>query len=302
MLPVMVLAAGLGTRLRPLTERRAKPLVPVGDRPALAHVLDRLREAGATRIVVNAHHRAEQVRAFVEELGAGAGVSLSEEPSLLGTAGGIAHAAPLLGDGDVLVWNADILADVDVAALVASHQASSEPAAATLLVQPLPAGRGPVGLDVQGRVVRLRQERFAAEATGGDFLGIHVLGARLRERLPASGGLIEDVLVPALARGEIVGTHLFDESWQDIGTVATYLAANVAWLRARGLDRWVGPGAQIDPGVVLDASVVGAGAVVSGAGFVVRSVVWPGAHAAAPLTDAVVVGEGPHDNDGTVTS
>jgi len=285
MLPVMVLAAGLGTRLRPLTEHRAKPLVPVGDRPALAHVLERLRAAGATRIVVNAHHHAAQVRAFVEGLGAGAGVSLSEETALLGTAGGIARAAPLLGEGDVLVWNGDILADVDVASLVAEHQASSE---ATLLVQPLPAGRGPVGIDAHGRVVRLRQDRFGAEATGGEFLGIHVLGRRLRERLPESGGLVEDVLVPALARGEEVGTVLFDESWQDIGTIPTYLAANVAWLRERGLERWVGPGAHVDPGVVLEGSVVGEGAVVSGAGFVVRSVVWPGARAVAPLADVVV--------------
>jgi NDP-sugar pyrophosphorylase family protein len=285
MLPVMVLAAGLGTRLRPLTEHRAKPLVPVGDRPALAHVLDRLHAAGATRIVVNAHHHAAQVRAFVEGLGPGAGVSLSEETALLGTAGGIACAAPLLGEGDVLVWNGDILADADVASLVDAHQAPSQ---ATLLVQPLPAGRGPVGVDAQGRVVRLRQDRFGAEATGGDFLGIHVLGRRLRERLPASGGLVEDVLVPALARGEEVRAVLFDAPWQDIGTIPTYVAANVAWLRARGVERWVGPGAQVDPGVVLEASVVGEGAVVSGTGFVVRSVVWPGARAVAPLADAVV--------------
>lgn len=281
MLPVMVLAAGLGTRLRPLTEHRAKPLVPVGDRPALAHVLDRLRAAGATRVVVNAHHHAAQVRAFVEQVGA----SLSEETELLGTAGGIARAASLLGEGDVLVWNGDILADVDVADLVAAHRAPSQ---ATLLVQPLPAGRGPVGLDVHGRVVRLRQDRFGAEATGGDFLGIHVLGRRLRERLPAAGGLVEDVLVPALSRGEEVRAVLFDAPWQDIGTVPTYLAANVAWLRERGIDRWVGPGASVDPGVVLEASVVGAGAVVTGSGFVVRSVVWPGARAVAPLADAVI--------------
>jgi mannose-1-phosphate guanylyltransferase len=257
----------------------------VGDRPALAHALDRLRAAGATRIVVNAHHHAAQVRAFVEGLGPDAGVSLSEETDLLGTAGGIAHAAPLLGEGDVLVWNGDILAGVDVASLVAAHQASSQ---ATLLVQPLPAGRGPVGLDAQGRVVRLRQDRFGAEATGGDFLGIHVLGRRLRERLPASGGLVEDVLVPALARGEVVRAVLFDAPWHDIGTIPAYLAANVAWLRERGLERWVGPGAQVDPGVLLDASVVGAGAVVSGNGSVMRSVVWPGARAVAPLADAVV--------------
>jgi len=101
MLPVMVLAAGLGTRLRPLTEHCAKPLVPVGDRPALAHVLDRLRAAGATRIVVNAHHHAGQVRAFVEGLGPGAGVSLSEETDLLGLVDALIDVELELGLGPV---------------------------------------------------------------------------------------------------------------------------------------------------------------------------------------------------------
>src|SRR5258706_15827748 len=102
----MILCAGLGSRLRPLSDWRAKPLVPVGDRPAVAHVLDRVRAAGAPRVVVNAHHRADDVRAFLPR-----DIALSHEADLLGTAGGVAHAASLLGDGDVVVWNGDILAD-----------------------------------------------------------------------------------------------------------------------------------------------------------------------------------------------
>src|SRR5580693_8036978 len=137
----MVLAAGLGTRLRPLTDQRAKPLVPVGDRAALAHVLDRLRAAGVPHAVVNAHHHADQVSAFVR--GGSWDVRVSEERELLGTAGGVAHARALLGGGDLLLWNGDILAEVDLAALVgahvASHVASSvgSRSSATLVVQPL---------------------------------------------------------------------------------------------------------------------------------------------------------------------
>jgi mannose-1-phosphate guanylyltransferase len=280
----MVLAAGLGTRLRPLTDVRAKPLVPVGDRPALAHVLDRLRAAGATRIVVNAHHRADDVRAFVAAQPGG--VTVSEERDLLGTAGGLAHARALLGEGDVLVWNADILADVDVRALVKGHAVGD--AAATLVVQPLAAGAGSVGLDDDGRVVRLRKERFGAEASGGEFLGVHVLGGRLRARLPTRGGLVEDVWVPAISRGETLRAVPHGGTWHDVGTVATYLAANRGWLAERGLENWVGPGVRVVAGVTLDACVVGEGAVVEGSGVLSACVVWPGARAVAPLRGAVV--------------
>ena len=281
-LPAMVLAAGLGTRLRPLTDHRAKALVPVGDRPALAHVVDRLRAAGISRIVVNAHHHVDQLRDFA--LGqAGAALALSEEPDLLGTAGGIAHATGLLGEGDVLLWNADILAAVDVSALLSAHRGE-----ATLVVQPLARGQGSVGLDGAGRVVRLRRHVFAAEARGGQFLGIHVLGAALRARLPERGGLIEDVYLPALARGVTLEAHVFEGSWQDIGTVESYLDANAAWLAERGIKSWIGPGAQVAEGVTLERAVVGEGGSVTGHGTVARSVVWPGAKAVAPLQGQVV--------------
>lgn len=275
----MVLAAGLGTRLRPLTDVRAKPLVPVGDRAALDHVVARLRGAGVTPIVVNAHHHAGQLEAHW--MGA-ADVAVSVERELLGTAGGIHRADALLGHGDVLVWNGDILAGVDVEALVMAHRD-----AATLVVQPLAAGQGSVGMDAQGRVVRLRRESFGAEALGGEFLGIQVMGAALRARLPPVGGLVEDVYVPAMARGETLRALLHEGAWSDIGTIASYVAANVAWLEARGERAWVAPGARVADAVTLDRTVVGAGAVVEGAGVLARCVVWPGARAVAPAAGAV---------------
>lgn len=279
--PAMVLSAGLGTRLRPLTSLRAKPLVPVGDRPALAHILDHLRAVGVPRAVVNAHHLAAQVVAFARAQPWD--VRVSEEAELLGTAGGTAQARGLLGEGDVLVWNGDILADVDVGALVRAHEAR-----ATLVVQPLARGEGPVGLDAQGRVVRLRAERFGDEDRGGQFLGIYVLGAALRERLVSPGGMIEDVLIPALARGDVVRAFEHHGPWHDIGTLETYREANLAWLAARGLTSWVAPGARVAATVVLDRSLVGEGAVVEGEGSLTRCIVWPGARAVAPMQDAIV--------------
>src|SRR5260370_32989127 len=119
----MVLAAGLGTRLRPLTDHCAKPLVAVGDRPMVAHVLERLRTAGVSRIVVNSHHRVDEVRDFFRSQ---PHVRVSEEQELLGTAGGVAYASASLGEGDVGVWNAHILADVDLPALLRSHTGQHE--------------------------------------------------------------------------------------------------------------------------------------------------------------------------------
>jgi mannose-1-phosphate guanylyltransferase len=284
----MVLAAGLGTRLRPLTEKCAKPLVPVGDRPALAHVVDRLRAAGLARIVVNAHHRAADVSAFAER--AGDGLVVSAERELLGTAGGVHRAASLLGGGDVLVYNGDILAEVDLRGLVEAHAArgGGEGGAATLAVRPLARGHGSVGLDREGRVVRLRDRSFADESSGGEFLGIHVLGEVLRTRLPARGCLVGDVYLPALERGVGLNAFLHAGPFFDIGSVEGYLAANLAWLSGRGLEQWAGPRARIAPGLLLRHAVVGEDATVDGAGSLERCVVWPGARATGPLADAVV--------------
>ena len=280
----MVLAAGLGSRLRPLTHILPKPLVPVGDRPALAHVLERLATAGIERVVVNAHHGREKLRLY---LASRPGVALSEEAELLGTAGGVTRAAALLGAGDVLVWNADILAAVDPAGLVAAH-AGDPSRAATLVIQPRERGSGSVGLDPSGRVVRLRRESIADETRGGEFLGIHVLGEDLRARLPERGCLVGDGYIPALQRGARLQAFEWAAPFFDIGSVASYLEANLAWLTSSGLSHWVGHGARVEPGIALERAVLGDGVKAHGQGALARCVVWPGASVQAPLTDAVV--------------
>ena len=282
-IPAMILCAGLGTRLRPLTDACAKALVPVGDRPALAHMLARVGGRGA-RVVVNAYHRANDVRAFAAAF-RGDDVQVSEEAELLGTAGGVAQAAPLLGAGDVLVWNGDILAAVDVDRLVGAHRGD-----ATLVVSGrLPSGEGNVGVDADGRVVRMRREtRRAGEVWGTDFLPVHVLGERLRERLPASGCMVADVFLPAIEGGARLDVFVHEGGFTDIGSVAEYRAANFAWLAARGEGAWVAPSARVAPGVRASGSIVGEGASVEGEGELARCIVWPGATATAPLADTIV--------------
>jgi mannose-1-phosphate guanylyltransferase len=280
----MVLAAGFGTRLRPLTDTCAKPLMPVGDRPALAHVLDQMASLGVASIVVNAHHRAGDMREFLRMRGGG--IEVSEEPELLGTAGGLARAAALLGTGDVLVWNADVLAQIDLAKLIDSH--ATENAEATLVVEKRSRGEGPVGIDEHGRIVRLRTQSFGAETHGGEFLGVSVVRASLRTRLPERGCLVGDVWIPALLSGVPLRAFCHAGPWRDIGTPGSYLGANLDWLTARQLRHWKGSGAQLAASVSLDQSILGAGACAIGAGPLVRCVVWPGACARAPLSAAIV--------------
>ncbi len=276
----LILCAGLGARLRPLTDLRAKPMMPVGDAPAVAHVARRVRLvlASDARLAVNVHHRPEDLAAWA----AAERILVSYETELLGTAGGVARAATLLGAGDVLVWNGDILSELDPRALLAAHVAGG--AAATLAVFPRPANEGNVGLADDGRIVRLRQESFGRETRGGDFLGIHLLGEPLRALLPAQGCLVGDVYLPALRRDETLRAHETSEGFVDIGSVAQYLAANAAWLAARGEASWAHPTAQVHASIV--GSVVGEGAIIDAPAL--NSVVWPGARVQSACTASVV--------------
>lgn len=267
----MVLCAGLGTRLRPLTEEIAKPLVPIGDRPAVAHVVERL--SSFQRRVINVHHRPEDLERWAAERD----IAVSREIDLLGTAGGVEHAAHLLGEGDVLVWNGDILCELDVDALVAAHRSD-----ATLAVVPRELGTGNVGLDDEGRIVRLRKESFGQETRSADFIGIHIVGAALREVLPPKGCLVGDVYLPALARGVTLRAHVVAVPFSDVGSIAEYVAANRTWLGSRA--QWSAEDAVVD--APIDGSIVGAGARIDAPAN--RCIVWPNAHVKEPVEDAIV--------------
>ena len=285
----MILAAGLGTRLRPLTDELPKPLVPVGDRPAVAHIAERLARAGLREAVLNTHHLAQ---AFTPRRLASLPLRLRviHEAAILGTGGGVANAAPLLGDGEVILWNGDILADVDIAALLRAHRGARTQA--TLVIAPRRPGEGTVGIADDGALVRLRGERFGEETRSGDFLGIYVIGPKLRARLPAQGCMLGDGCLPALRAGERIETFTVATAWDDIGAIAAYLQANARWLSRSGNQAYVGEGAVVAPGVTLEDSVIGAGARISGQGLVRGAVIWPGAQAEAPLDRVVVTTAG----------
>jgi mannose-1-phosphate guanylyltransferase len=288
MTQAMILAAGLGTRLAPLTWELPKPLMPVGDRSLVAHLASRLAIAGFPDFVMNIHHMPEK---FVFRSG-----ELESTPHLIheeevrGTAGGIRGARALFGDAPVLVWNGDILVEPPIPGLLAAASAGG----LAFAVSAMARGEGTMGLGENGSVVRLRGETFGHEVAGADYVGVAALGASVVQVLPEWGCLIGDVALPMLRAGKDIQTAQVAGPWIDVGSLHSYQRANREWLSAKvgGGGSWVAPTASVSGDVVLAASVVGAGASVSGTGAFDRCVVWPGAHAVAPLADAIVTTSG----------
>lgn len=182
----MIFAAGYGSRLKPWTDSHPKALVEVGGRPMLARVIDKLRAAGIGRIIVNTHHFADQIHEFLDNGDYLDYVTVSHEPDLLDTGGGLAKVISMLGDEPVLLHNADILTDFDLRAMARAHAASG--ADATLLTAVRPTRRfltfGPDGR-MNGSVTaetRVSPETFGfdpADKTALAFGGVHIISPSL---------------------------------------------------------------------------------------------------------------------------
>lgn len=224
----MILAAGLGTRLRPLTESLPKALVPVGGTPMLEHVARRLIAAGADRLIINTHPFPDMIREFVRERGDfGVDVVFSHEAERpLDTGGALRHARELFRrDAPFLLHNCDVFTDIDLRALVAAHASSD--AIATLAVLPPSAERylvfdddGLLGYAPRGGGEEVRAREPRGTEVRHDFSGIHVIDAALLDTLPDQEVFSIVLHYLALARrGVRVGRcPQPGASWIDIGT------------------------------------------------------------------------------------
>ncbi len=256
----IVLCAGFGTRLRPLTDELPKPLVPIGDRSILEHALERLCAAGFREVVINVHHLAALFERNIGHLAMP--VRVVVEPDIRGTAGGVAGARRLLSSDPVLVWNGDILVDPPLDQLMAG----TAPDSFCLGVAPREPGEGTIGLDDAGNVVRLRGERFGHEVRSGDYVGVLALGAAVRDSLPERGCLFGDAALPLLRAGGVIKSVVVTQPWTDAGDLSRLLRANLAWLAARGSPAFVADAAEVSAAVTLRDSVVGARRACLGAG------------------------------------
>ncbi|HUF51881.1 MAG TPA: nucleotidyltransferase family protein [Longimicrobiales bacterium] len=225
----MIFAAGLGTRLRPLTNNRPKALVEIGDTPILEIVARRLVDAGADRLIINTHPFPDIIEEHVRACdNFGVEVRFSYEPDApLDTGGGLRQAAPLFrGDAPFFMHNCDVISDVDLRALYDAHLADDD-AIATLAVLPLSAERylifdddGLCGYSPRGGGDNVLIRETRGDVTRNDFTGIHIGTPALIDSLPDQQ--IFSIMAHYLSlarRGRRVARHAQPHArWIDIGT------------------------------------------------------------------------------------
>jgi NDP-sugar pyrophosphorylase family protein len=234
----MVLAAGLGTRLRPLTDERPKALVTVGGRTLLAIALERLRGFGVREVIVNVHHHAQMICAYLKDNGNfGMRVEVSREEELLDTGGGLKKAAWFFLEGRAgepagsgrddpfLMHNVDVISAIDLAAMVRFHKERG--ALATLAVQARETSR-PLVFDAAGQLRgRGTPGANAMDEHARAFAGIHVISPRIFAKLREEGAFsIIEAYVRLAAEGEtIVGFDAGGAYWRDLGRLEDLKAA-----------------------------------------------------------------------------
>ncbi len=283
-----VLGAGLGLRLRPLTEQLPKPLVPIFQKPLITFALDHLRSIGIESFVINTHRLAEEFEtAFASGEHAGAPVQLVHEPVLLETGGGIKNIESVLRPEPFIVYSGDILTDIDLPPLLEAHFAGGNDVTLALREDGLTT-------DVavrDGRVVDIAG-RFGM--TGScDFAGVSIWNPDIFARIPPGKktSFIPIVLDWLSAGGRIGGVILNEGQWFNIGSRAGYLEVHrtiseegwrPAYVRDGDWPVRIAPDAIVDPSArITGCSALGSGCRI-GAGAVVHdTIVWPRAEIAS---------------------
>jgi mannose-1-phosphate guanylyltransferase len=293
----VVLVGGFGTRLRPLTDDTPKPMLPVGHRPMITSMIERLAAAGVTEVTLALGFRPEPfMAAFPDGRCGEVELRYAVEPEPLDTAGAIRFAADHAGiDDTFVVANGDVITDLDIAELVAAHRTHGGDATIHLTPVADPSAFGVVEAD-GSRVLRF-VEKPAPGDTSSNLInaGTYVFEACVLDRIPSGRrcSVERETFQDLVAEGTLCA-HPTDDYWIDTGRPEFYLQANLDMINGRRSLRCepVAPGASVDPGATLVESLVGAGAVVEHGARLVRSVVLPGGHVGrdALVEDSAVMG------------
>lgn len=256
----IVLSAGYGTRLWPLTEDRTKPAIPILGKPLVGYVAEYLAGYGIDEIVVNLHHRPESVRRALGD-GSRFGVKLHyvEEPEILGTSGALDNTREFFDRETFVVVNGKIITDIDLSAALETHRKTK--AIATLVLLP-----------------NTRQERFSVVETedgrvkgfGGMpvvsdegtaplmFTGIQILEPRIFDYIPRGvfSHSTTDVYPQAIANGEVVAAHVASGKWRELSTLKRYLEISVELLKEAGKINVAGPDTVIDQSAIVNDAII----------------------------------------------
>ena len=282
----MILAAGLGTRLHPLTDKRPKALVPVVNRPIIARVIDYLKAQGVSQIIVNAHHHSQQIVDYLDRESFGVDIEIRVEPEILGTGGGIKNTSGFWDDDPFIVINSDILSDIELSRAFVFHQKTGD--LATLILHDY-TPFNQVQIDNNHLVTAFYPKsgpgRFA-------FTGIHILDPAIFHAFPKEQSFnIIDCYKRMIRSGKPIRAFISEgHYWHDIGSIDGYIQANKSLLNDPFT---IGTGCRIDPSARLEHwAVVGDDSRIEKDVQLRRSILWEG----------VTVREGVKIIDSIVTS
>jgi len=273
----IILSAGYGTRLWPLTEDRTKPAIPILGKPLVGYVAEYLAGYGCDEIVVNLHHRPDSVRRALGD-GSRFGVKLHyvEEPEILGTSGAIDNARALLYGDTFVVINGKIITDIDLNAAFETHRRTK--AIATLVLLP-----------------NVAYEKFSIVETADGFLrgfggipqrpafngkpplmftGIHILEPKIFDYIPRGvfSHSTTDVYPRAMGNGERIAVHVASGRWYELSTIQRYLEISIRLLAETGESFTAGPGCDISATARIEQSILWDNVVVESGAQIRRAV------------------------------
>ncbi|QQS33138.1 MAG: NDP-sugar synthase [Acidobacteriota bacterium] len=240
----MILAAGFGTRLFPLTIDRTKPAIPFLGKPLVGYVAEYLARFGISDVVVNLHHQPDSVRRALGD-GSDFGVNITytvEEPKILGTAGALDNAREILEDDRFVIVNGKIITDIDIGQALEAHVRTG--ALATMILKPnVKREKFTIVETSDGRVTGFGDfARPVSEAELKDtehdietplmFTGIHIVEPRVFDYIPRSvySDIVPSFYEPALRNGEIIAAHITDAEWYELSTIPRYLDISLAMM------------------------------------------------------------------------
>jgi NDP-sugar pyrophosphorylase family protein len=294
----MILAAGYGARLWPLTADRTKPALPVLGKPLVGYVAEYLAQQGIEDVIVNLHHRPDSVRAALGD-GSQFGVRLQyvHEPVILGTSGALDNAREMIGIETFVVINGKLITDIDLGAAIETHRRTG--ALATLVLRRnMARERFSMVETSAGFVTRFAGMPALATASAESdaplmFTGIQVMDARIFDYIPPgvfSHSTI-DVFPRAIAKGERIAAHVAEGTWFELSTLQRYLDISLALLNQRGLSMYTGHAASIDKEADVRESILWDDVIVEKGARVRRAILGDGVRVRAgeEVEDAAVV-------------
>ena len=258
----MILAAGFGTRLWPLTEDRTKPAIPFLNRPLITYAVEYLTSFDIKDIIINLHHEPETIeRTLGDGSSFGANITYSHEEEILGTSGAIDRVRDKLSDGDFVLMNGKVITDISLDAVVAQHKERNSIATLVLKANIARDRFSVVEIDSRNRICRFSGYPQPEESSDDPplmFTGIQILSPRIFEYVPRScfSHSTTDVYPRAIQAGEDVAAYVGNGNWYEFSTLKRYIEISLEFMQQRGSPMVTGKGCKVSVGADVRESIL----------------------------------------------